>query len=71
MMYMLPAVSIGLLGGIFVFGTEAPKELKVFMAILASASVVVLLLFPNLRFFAVLLQVVVSIGILFYLQVNH
>jgi hypothetical protein len=71
MLYWLPLVCSIVLGGMYVFGTDASVGSKMLVALFVIASLVMHFVFPALWLIALLIQVIVSIGILLYMKVNH
>jgi hypothetical protein len=70
MLFLIPLVCAIVFGSIFVFATEASGFAKLLVAVLVIASLVIKFFLPGLWLAAVIIQVIVSIGILLYLKVN-
>ena len=70
MLMLLPLACAVVLGGIYVFATEASGWSKFVVLMLVGASLVLRFAFPSLWLPALLIQVVVSLGILLYLKVK-
>jgi hypothetical protein len=70
MIYFLPLVCSILLGGIFIFTAGPSGGSKLLVAALVIASLVMQFLLPVLWLVALLIQVILSIGILLYLKIH-
>jgi len=71
MLFLLLLVCAIVLGGMYVFGSEASTGSKLLVAALVIASLIMQFMFPRLWLIALIVQVIVSIGILLYLKANR
>ena len=69
-MMLLPLACSVVLAGFFVFATEASGFSKLLVLLLVAGSLVMRFAFPALWLPALIVQVIVSIGILLYLKVH-
>lgn len=67
---LLPLACSIILGAIYVFATEASGFSKFLVLILVAGAAITWFKYPALWLVALLVEVVVSIGILLYLKVN-